>query len=148
MSSPETSRPAGGPLTARHKATFVVVMLVVLAAVLVGGLLLREHGPGNMGNGFLQGAAVGLVGAAVAAWRVGRGSASSFERAWTQTGDERDDALLTRALAVVGLLSLPLTAAATVAVGVGADAVVVLGGLVTAFAVVLAASFGVLSRRG
>ena len=65
-------------------------------------------------GGFLQGVAGGLIGAVVVtcvvAWRVSKcpGRATTFERAWTQTGDERDDAVLTRSLAVLGLLALLL----------------------------------------
>ena len=92
------------------------------------GLLLREHGPGDMGTGFLVGAAVALVGGAVMWWRATRSPAraSTFERAWTQTGDERDDAVLTRALAVLGLVALPLTGVAAIAVGLGAAVEMVL----------------------
>ena len=63
----------------------VLAARVVIAFAVVG-LLLREHAPGNMGLGFLAGAAGGLVGAAVLAWRVLErpGRATTFERAWTQ----------------------------------------------------------------
>lgn len=79
--------------------------MALLAVVVTTGLLLRERGPGNMGDGLLTGAAVGLLAAAVGLWRVARRPerATTFERAWTQTGDERDDAVLTRSLAVLGL---------------------------------------------
>ena len=109
--------------TDRPSATQVATVLLVLggtlAVVLTLGLLLREHGPGNMGNGLLQGAAVGLVLAGVMGWRLVRrpDRVTTFERAWSQTGDERDDAVLTRALAVLGLASFPLTAAAAIEQG-------------------------------
>ena len=107
-----TDRPS-----AQQIATFLLVFGGTLAVVLTVGLLLREHGPGNMGNGLLLGAALGLVLAAVMGWRLVRRPerVTTFERAWSQTGDERDDAVLTRALAVLGLASFPLTAVAAIA---------------------------------
>jgi drug/metabolite transporter (DMT)-like permease len=123
--------------------------LGVLALVVAVGVLLREHGPGNMGNGFLQGAAVGLVGVAVVAWRVSKrpDRTTTFERAWTQTGDERDDAVLTRALAVLGILAFPLTAAAAIAIALGAEVEMVLALLLFAEVVVGALAFVVINRR-
>ena len=100
-----------------------------------------------MGVGFLQGAAVGMVGAGVMAWRVRRRTATTFERAWTQTGDERDDRVLTSALAVLGLLAFPLTAVATIAIGLGAHVPMVLTLLLGAEVVVGAVSFTVINRR-
>ncbi|MFW3169196.1 hypothetical protein [Geodermatophilus sp. CPCC 206100] len=127
----------------------VGAVLAAVALVLATGLLLREHGPGDMGLGVLQGGAVGLVAAAVMGWRVRRrpDRATTFERAWTQAGDERDDALLTRALAVLGLLALPLTGVAAVAIGFGAAVEVVLALLLFAEVAVGAIAFAVLSRR-
>ena len=120
-----------------------------LAVVLTLGLLLREHGPGNMGNGLLQGAALGLVLAAVMGWRLVRRPerVTTFERAWSQTGDERDDAVLTRALAVLGLASFPLTAAAAIAIAFGASVEMCLALLLFAEVGVGALAFFVIARR-
>lgn len=131
-----------------HRGAIVVVVVAALALLVATGLLLREYGPGNMGTGFLQGATVGLLAMAVVGWRAARRRASTFERAWTQTGDERDDALLTRSLAVLGLLSMPLTGIGTVAIGLGATVPMVLALLMLAQATVLAVTFAVLARRG
>ena len=133
----------------QRKALALGAGLLALVLVVATGLLLREHGPGNMGDGFLSGAAVALLGGAVMWWRVSRrrGSATTFERAWTQTGDERDDAVLTSALAVLGLLALPLTGAATIAIGLGAQVEMVLALLLVAQFLVGAVSFGVVARR-
>ena len=133
----------------QRKALAIVGGLAALVLVVVTGLLLREHGPGNMGDGFLSGAAVALVGGAVMWWRAlrRRGNATTFERAWTQTGDERDDAVLTSALAVLGLLALPLTGAATIAIGLGAEVPMVLTLLLVAELLVGAVSFAVVARR-
>lgn len=59
-------------LTARQKTRTVLGVTVLLTAVVGIGLLLQEHGPGNMGTGFLQGAAVGLVLFGVVLWRASR----------------------------------------------------------------------------
>jgi hypothetical protein len=134
-------------LTTRQKSLAVVIGLAAMALLVAIGLLLREHAPGNMGLGFLQGAGVALLGLAVVAWRVSRQRATTFERAWTQTGDERDDAVLTRALAVLGLLSFPLTGVAAIAVGLGAEVFMVVALLLVGQAVVLAASFWVINRQ-
>lgn len=136
-------------LTGAQRAAIAVVVAAGLAVVIVVGLLLREHGPGNMGNGFLMGALVGVAAAAVAIWRSARrpDRTTLFERAWSQQGDERDDAVLTHALAVVGLLALPLTGAAAVAIGLGALVEMVLALLLGAEVLVFAVSFWVLNRR-
>lgn len=135
--------------TTKQKTLVVGLLTATLTAVIVIGLLLREHGPGNMGVGFLQGAAVSLVVTCVAAWRLYRRpeSATTFERAWSQTGDERDDAVLTRSLAVLGLLTFPLTGVAVVAIGLGAPVEVMLALLLAAEVTVGAVAFMVINRR-
>ena len=132
-----------------RKAGTAVAIVAALAAVIVTGLLLQEHGPGNMGTGMLAGAAVGLVAAGVGIWRVSRrpDSTTTFERAWMRTGDERDDAVLTRALAVLGLASFPLTAVAAIAVGFGAPVEMAIALLLFAEIGVGAGAFAVVNRR-
>jgi hypothetical protein len=139
-----TDRPS-----AKQIATFLLVFGGTLAVVLTVGLLLREHGPGNMGNGLLLGAALGLVLAGVMGWRLVRQPqrVTTFERAWSQTGDERDDAVLTRALAVLGLASFPLTAAAAIAIAFGASVEMCLALLLFAELGVGALAFAVVARR-
>lgn len=136
-------------LFAKHKPLIVGVWLVLLAAVVLVGLLLREHGPGNMGNGFLIGGFIGILLAGFAIWRVSRRPqrATTFERAFTQTGDERESAVLTRALAVMGLASFLLTCAAIVAVALGGPVEVVLGVLLGAELLTGAVAFFVINRR-
>jgi len=135
--------------TSKQRALALGAALTILAVLVATGLLLREYGPGNMGTGFLVGAGIALVAAAVAGWRVARhpAQATTLERAWTQRGDERDDAVLTRALAVLGLLSLPLTGLAAVAIGLGAAVEVVLTLLLGAEVLVGAVAFAVIDRR-
>ncbi|GAA2018991.1 hypothetical protein WDZ16_09035 [Pseudokineococcus marinus] len=134
--------------TARRR--YLVVLPVALALVVAVGLLLRDRAPGGMGDGFLVGGGLALVACAAMAWRTtrGPGRATTFERGWTQTGDERDDAVLTRALAVLGLASLPLTGVAGVALGLGARPEVVVTLLLAAEAAVLVAAFVVHDRQG
>ena len=136
-------------MTARQKAAALLATMALLALLITVGILLREHGPGNMGTGFLAGGGVGVVAVAVVAWRVTHNpdGASTFERAFTQHGDERDDAVLTQALAVLGLATFPLTGAAAVAIGFGADVPMVLALLLMAQLVVGALAYAVIVRR-
>src|SRR5690606_36983939 len=106
--------------TSRNTLGLVVGLGVGVVVLAAGGLLLRAYGPGNMGNGFMAGGLVALIGIAIAGARVIGGRGSTFERAYTQMGDERDDLVLTRALAVVGICAIPLVAALVVAVAIGA----------------------------
>jgi hypothetical protein len=140
--SPET-------LTGPQKAVAVSAFAALCGVILAIGLLLREHGPGNMGNGLLAGAGVALVGVAFAAWRlVARPDrTTSFERAWTQTGDERDDAVLTRSLAVLGVATMPLTGAAAIGVALGLDPAMVFALLLFAQIGLFGASFVIIQRR-
>ncbi len=135
--------------TGKQLALFLLIFGGTLAVVLTVGLLLREHGPGNMGTGMLQGAAAGLVLVAIMAVRLVRhpDRVTTFERAWTQTGDERDDAVLTRALAVLGLASFPLTATAAISIAFGASVEMCLALLLFAEIGVGALAFAVIARR-
>jgi hypothetical protein len=135
--------------TGTRPALVLAAVGAAVALLIAVGLLLREYGPGNMGEGFLGGAAVALVGSAVMWWRAVRrpGSATTIERAWTQTGDERDDAVLTRALAVLGLVGFPLTGAAAISIGLGAAVPMVLTLLLGAQVLVGAVAFAVIDRR-
>lgn len=135
--------------TAKQNAISFGLALAALGVLVVTGLLLKAHGPGNMGSGFLVGGGIGLVAAGIGLWRVIRRpeNATTFERAWTQTGDERDNALLTRSLAVLGLLCCPLTAVAAIAIGLGATVEAALALLLVAELVVGAVAFAVIGRR-
>jgi hypothetical protein len=136
-------------LPARRAALALVSGLAAIVVLVAVGLLLQEYGPGNMGTGFLVGGAASVVAATVMWWRATKraGSATTFERAWTQTGDERDDTVLTRALAVLGLLAVPLTGVATIAIGLGALVEMVLTLLLVAQLLVGVVAFAVVSRR-
>lgn len=136
-------------MTSRQKAIALLAIAIGLTLLISVGLLLREKAPGNMGNGFLVGAGVALIAALIMGWRVTRtpSRATTFERAFIQQGDERDDALLTRALAVLGLLSLPLTGVAVIAIALGAGVPMVLALLMAAQAVTGVIAFTVNARH-
>jgi hypothetical protein len=136
-------------ISARRTALALGIFGVILGLMAVTVVLLRDHAPGNMVPGFLVGLGLGVAGALVMAWRVLRqpDRATTFERAWTQTGDEREDTLLTRALAVVGLVSLPLTGAATLAIGFGVEAPMVMTLLMGTLFVIGVSSFAVFNHR-
>lgn len=135
--------------TSKQKAAVLGLVVAGLPGLIVTGLLLQEYGPGNMGAGLLVGGAVGVVAALIGLWRITKtpSQASTFERAWTQTGDERDNAVLTRSLAVLGLVAFPLTAIAAIAVGFGAAVEMVLSLLLLAQALVGAVAFAVINRK-
>ncbi|KAA1376576.1 hypothetical protein [Aeromicrobium fastidiosum] len=134
---------------ARWRAATLAGLAAGLVVVVVGGIALREHGPGNMGTGFLAGGLLAVAGAALASWRAATrpATASTFERSFTQSGDERDDAVLTHALAVLGICSLPATGVAAVAIALGAGASMVLALLLFGQLAIGAAAFAVANHR-
>ncbi len=136
-------------MTTRRKGLKVLIAATGLIVIVGVGLLLHEYAPGNMGNGFISGAAIAILASIVMVWRTtrARSGATTFERAWTSHGDERDDAVLTRALAAVGLLALPLTGGAAVAVGLGADVMLVLFLLMVAELLTGVIAFAVTARH-
>ena len=137
--------------TPAPSAAYLVTAIagIAVAVIVAVGLLLREYAPGNMGNGFLQGAAVAAVGAAIMGWRVHRkgARATTFERAFTQTGDERDDDLLTRAFAVMGFASVPLIGTSAIVVSLGAETAMIFALLLLAQILVGGVSFAFFNRR-
>jgi hypothetical protein len=134
----------------RQRNALVFGLAVGITLVVVGGLLLREHAPGNMGNGFLIGGLIAVVGLAAAAWRslTRPATATTFERAFTQTGDERDDSVLTSALAVLGISTVPLTGIAAIVIALGLDPVMVMALLLFTQIGIAAAAFVIINRRG
>lgn len=130
-----------------QKVGLAIGLMVGVVVLVAGGLLLRTYGPGNMGNGFMAGGAVALVAVAIAGIRVMAGRGSTFERAYTQMGDERDDLVLTRALAVVGISSIPLVAAGLVTIAIGVDPIATTGVVFVVLLAVGTISFVVTNRR-
>ena len=135
--------------TARWRTATLAGLAGGLVVVVAGGILLREHGPGSMGNGFLAGGLLAVAGADLAAWRAATrpASASTFERSFTQSGDERDDLVLTHALATLGICSLPSTGLAAVAISLGAGASMVMAVLLFAQLGIGAAAFAFANHR-
>lgn len=99
--------------------------------------------------GYLVGASIALVAMAVAFWRTWRNPATTTtaERALTSRADERDRAVATRAAAVVGAWSLPLTGVAAVVVAVGVDPAPVFAILLWGLLLLLVAAFARANRR-
>ncbi|HEY8451877.1 MAG TPA: hypothetical protein VIL54_06620 [Natronosporangium sp.] len=135
--------------SARQRVAVPLSLALGIAVLMSGGLLLREYGPGNMGNGFLAGGLIAIAVAGLSWWRstTRPHTATTFERAFTLTGDERDDAVLTRALAHLGVCTLPLTGVAAAAIAVGAPVHVVLALLMFGQLAVVTVAFVVVSRR-
>ncbi len=133
----------------RWRVATVVGLSAVAIVLVLGWLVLRDQTPGGFGNGFLGGGLLALAAAAFAAWRAARrpDAASTLERAFTQSGDERDDAVLTRALAVLGLCSLPATGIAATAIALGADTAMALALLVFGQIAIVGVAFVVMNRR-
>lgn len=123
---------------------------VSLGVLLAVGLLLRAYGPGNIGNGFLVGAGLAIVASAVAGLRLWRSPerTTTAERALLRAGDERDDAVLTRSLALLGILALPLTGVAAIAIALGAPVDMSLALLLVAQLSVAVLAFVMHDRRG
>jgi hypothetical protein len=124
-------------------------MAAGLVIVVTLGLVLRRWGTGNMGDGVLQGGLVTLALFALAAWRTARRPDRTLtaERALTGTGDERDDAVMTRSAALVGVVAMPLTAIAAVALALGAPTDMVIALLLWTQLAIAVTSFAVISRR-
>lgn len=136
-------------MTPQQLTITIVVAFTALAGLIAVGLLLREYAPGNMGNGFLSGAGIAILGLVIVWWRLTRrpGSTSTFERAWTHHGDERDNAVLTRALAVVGISAPLLSGAASIIIALGVPMMPVLAILNFSFIGAFILAFTVINRR-
>lgn len=111
--------------------------------------LLAERAPGDAAEGALTGGGLVLLGACVARWRTVRRArtAGTAARIGGAALDERDDHVLTRTLAVVGYVAITLSALASAAVLVGADATVVVGVVPFVLLATLAVTFVVIDRR-
>lgn len=135
--------------TSQAKVLWTVTIFVTAAVVASLGMILTAHGPGNMGYGVLAGGGGMLLALVVALIRVYRrpDSATTLERAWTHTGDERDSRVLTQALALVGLCSPVLVAGASIGLALGAPVAPVVAILNIALVVVFAIGFTRANRR-
>lgn len=124
-------------------------MAAGLVAVITVGLVLRRWGPGNMGNGALTGGLVTLGLLALAAWRTSKRPERvlTAERALTGAGDERDDVVLTKSAAFLGVLALPLTAVAAVGMALGAATDMVMAVLLWTELLIACVSFAVINGR-
>jgi len=131
-----------------RRTAWTIGLLAGLVAVVGGYALLEPRAPGNVAAGFLGGGLSALALIALQRWRVLRRSASGAAARWAAgEPDERDDAILTRALAVVGFAGIFGGSAAVVAMFAGVDAAVLLGALPAVLIAVLVVAFAVYSRR-
>ena len=123
-----------------------IAVLFSLTVVLTGWMLIRPHNP-SLAKGFLIG---GIAAVAVLVIILVRGRAKaghSLTRSVAGAADERDQAVLTAALAVAGVTSIPLMSAAVVALGVGAPVAPVAGLMIWSQLLTLVIAYAVNSRR-
>lgn len=113
-------------------------------------LALNGRSPGNMAGGALAGGIAVLVAAAVGRWRAVRRAdkAGSTARWLGAVPDERDDDVLTRALAVVGYVAVMASCLAVVLVAATTwEPLAIVGALPALLLVTLIVSFAVINRR-
>lgn len=117
--------------------------------LVTGTILLIQYGPGNMGKGFATGGTAVIIAFVFVLWRVARRPqhASSFERSFLGSADERDQRVATKAAAVVGVFSIPAVSVAAVAIAIGARTEIVLALLIYALLAVAVVSFIVTARK-
>ncbi|SDD62190.1 hypothetical protein SAMN05216410_3585 [Sanguibacter gelidistatuariae] len=129
------------------KAAFGLVAGIAVLVPLV--VLLVNKAPGNMGAGAAFGGGFVLIAFTIAAWRTARrpDKTTTFERSVTGSADERDRLVATKAAAVLGVASLPITGIATSAVAMGAPATATLGITLYTLLAIAVVSFIVVSRR-
>lgn len=136
------------PRTAR--LTLAVTLGAATLALVVGGVLVLDRwGPGNMGRGFAVGALIGLGLAGLALWRGLRrpARATSGDRLFSGTADERDRTIATRAFAVLGITALPVAVVVTLALALGAPADATTFLMLVTLLAVLVGAFARTSRR-
>lgn len=139
-SSPSSSNTVGWTLGLLAGAVAVVTIF----------LILNGRSPGNMAGGALQGGVAVLVIAAIGRWRaVRRASKAGPTARWLGAiPDERDDDVLTHALAVVGYVAVMATSVAVVLVATTSwDPLAIVGALPALLIVTLVISFAAINRR-
>ncbi len=147
---PTTGRTAlatGRTLSSRR---FFLACALGLTAVGILWLVFTLAGQPDTAAGALVGGVLVLVLATVARWRASRRAPSevgSASRTLVGIADERDKAILTAALAWVGLAAFLANAVGLAALAVGADASSVIGVIEAFLIAVLVAAFVVLARR-
>lgn len=134
--------------TTRPRHLRAALMAAVVLVLAIAGTLAAVGEPGTAA-GVLCGAAVTLLLVAFAGRRMKRAGADAPTAARVFGGlpDERDAAVLTGALTVVGLVALLTTALAPIAVSLGLDAETVLGALPYLLLATGLVAFVVIDRR-
>ena len=133
----------------RRRLAWVAGMTLAVVLVVVGYLLLEPRAPGNAAGGFLTGGLTTLVALAAARWwHARRGVEAGSTARWAAgVPDERDDRILTRALAVVGYVAILGSAIGAALVLGGAPADVVATALPMLLLATLAVASVVIARR-
>ena len=121
-----------------------------LAAAVTLIVLLATNGQDSMATGAAVGGGAVLLLFCVAVVRALRNPArlTRPERTVTGHGDERDSRLAEKAFATTGLVALPTTAVATVALALGAPTIPVMAVLMWLLVIVLVVASVVAARRG
>jgi hypothetical protein len=143
MSTPETRR-------SLSDGRFLVAIGCGLVAVGVLWLVFTLAGQPSTAAGALVGGLAVSALAVVVRWRAKRRGPSvdgGFSRTLLGTSDERDDRILTAALAWVGLTAFGANAVGLAAVALGADGSTVIGAIEAVLIVVLVGVYVAQSRR-
>ncbi|MBD9699978.1 hypothetical protein IGS67_10815 [Flavimobilis sp. GY10621] len=121
-----------------------------LAAAVTLVLVLAVNGQDSMARGAATGAGVVLVLFCLTVIRALRDPSrlTSAERSLVGQADERDTRLAERSFALTGLLAIPATSVATVALALGAPVAPVMAVLIWLLVVTAVVSGVVLARRG
>ncbi len=138
------------PRTAPSTAIWSLSILAGAVVVILGYLALNGRSPGNMAGGFLVGGATVLAAAAVGRWRAVRrpSAAGSAARWFGAVPDERDDDVLTRALAIVGYVAIMASSLSTVLVATTSWDPLAIAAILPALLLgTLIVSFAVINRR-
>ncbi len=112
-------------------------------------LVLHAYGPASMAKGAAAGGAAMMLVFFVALWRAARRPqrASSFERTFAGTPDERDQRVATESAAVVGVAAIPTVSIAAVAVAIGAPTMPTFAILMYFLIALATVSFIITARR-
>ena len=134
---------------AQQRNTWLLAVLSGAVAIVALYAVLAGRAPGDAAEGALAGGGSVLLAACVARWRTVRRARTAGTAARIGGGalDERDNHVLTRTLAVVGVVAIITSALASAAGMVGADATVVVGAVPFVLLAALGITFVVVDRR-
>jgi len=133
------------------KAALTAAFAAGTAAVIAIALVLRAYGPGNMWKGAISGGVATLIILAIVTWRSAKRpeKSTTADRAtalW-DAADERDLRIRTNTAAILGYLTLPITALAAVVLAIGVDTEMVMAILIFLQIGIAIIAFTVENRR-